>query len=666
MNLPEGPVVTEEEVGAVYRAILRREPEPGRVNDVLASRQTLGQLVRSILRSSEYKRLEMQPAAYDQAHDQSSRRSDCLFTRPDDLKVTETPLKRVLLVGQCLIEVWPRVLRQLGFTVEMDFLLLRMELPATPPNSFQDYSFQITGLPARELFHDYDYFRWIRDGFRDLSEAERLFDMARRRLDLYLRAATTWNRHFPVLVTNIPRHQYSVNGRLARTYDLRDNIFLIDRINEHLAHLIQDRPNVYLLDLDQLSGIVGRRFVQDDSLCAGNHGGLIAGGTDPADLGRLIRPDRPSDHFLLDANRLIAAAWIEAEGMYRTLRQIDAVKMVCIDLDDTLWRGVLSEEEEPDFAAATEGWPLGICEALLALKRRGVLLALVSKNTESRVREIFDQAYRQRLALEDFAILKINWRPKVDNVREAIQEANLLPQSVVFLDDNPVERAAIKAGLPEVRVIEASHYLWKQILLWCSETQPKTITDESSRRTEMVRFQVEREELRTSMSRADFLNSLEVELTLFEVKAGTKKFDRALELLNKTNQFNTTGQRWTAQDLETACAGARVFGADVSDRYTHYGLVLVAIVSDARIDQIVMSCRVISLEVEIAAVALISERLMSASPVVRATSIETRHNLLSRDLYQRCGWSLADGHWEATSVVSIPPHVRVRLPEMQT
>src|SRR6266853_747201 len=104
---------------------------------------------------------------------------------------------------------------------------------------------------------------------------------------------------------------------------------------------------------------------------------------------------------------------------------------------------------------------------------------------------------------------------------------------------------AIKAAFPDMRVLGPNPYLWRRILLWSPETQVATVTAESAARTEMVQKQVEREGQRKRLSREDFLGSLEVGASLSEIAStNDARFARALELINKTNQFNTTGKRW--------------------------------------------------------------------------------------------------------------------------
>src|SRR5438045_5788726 len=163
------------------------------------------------------------------------------------------------------------------------------------------------------------------------------------------------------------------------------------------------------------------------------------------------------------------------------------------------------------------GWPLGLAEGLLFLKKRGILLGIVSKNDEDRARAIWQRIYGNLIPLEVFAVRKINWQPKADNIEAILREMNLLPKSVLFIDDNPVERAAVKAAFPDIRVLGPNPYLWRRILLWAPEMQVAGITAESAARTEMVQKQVEREEQRKRLTREEFLASLGVRASLHQL-----------------------------------------------------------------------------------------------------------------------------------------------------
>ena len=336
--------------------------------------------------------------------------------------------------------------------------------------------------------------------------------------------------------------------------------------------------------------------------------------------------------------------------MLRTRRGIDGVKMVCVDLDDTLWHGVAAEADAVD-GYLVEGWPLGFAEALMMLKRRGIILAIASKNDAARVAEIWPQIFGPRLRMDDFAIRKIDWMPKADNIRAAIAEANVLPESVVFIDDNPVERAAVAAAIPGIRVLAAPPLDWRRILLWSSETQVPAISEESTRRTAMIQAQVVREQARSSQSHADFVAGLEIKVTLATVRStAAGEFARAIELVNKTNQFNTTGRRWSHADAETYFAAGGVWRTfRVADRFTNYGLVGVVVQNDVRIEQFVLSCRVFGLGVEVA----VLDRIVAEAGdrPIGATLVETGRNGPCLGVYRDAGWHAVDGAWISGGVV---------------
>ena len=303
-------------------------------------------------------------------------------------------------------------------------------------------------------------------------------------------------------------------------------------------------------------------------------------------------------------------------------------------------------------------------EALCFLKRRGVLLAIVSKNDEGRIAGIWDTMTHGLIRLDDFAVRRINWRPKAQNLEEIIAEVNVLPRNVLYIDDNPVERASVKAELPDVRILDGRYYYWRRMLLWAPEIQVAAMTDESVRRTEMVQAQVVRETSRRSLPREEFLASLAVRLRLFEVdSADHRSFPRAFELLNKANQFNTTGRRWTeAEFLSAMRQGLRMFAFEVEDKYTSYGLVGVAVIGEWSIEQFVMSCRVIGLDVEIAAVAEIARRIFRGrchDLIGRLTATDANGPCL--DLFSRCGFASDGEGWIMPSggAVETPRHVAV-------
>jgi len=224
----------------------------------------------------------------------------------------------------------------------------------------------------------------------------------------------------------------------------------------------------------------------------------------------------------------------------------------------------------------------------------------------------------------------------------------------------------VTAAFPAIRAFGPNPYVWRRILLWSAETQVATITAESAQRTEMVRAQVERETQRKRLSREDFLASLSLQAVLFAIDdLDHPRFPRVFELLNKTNQFNTTGRRWARPECAALfAAGGKFFAFEVEDKFTSYGLVGVIAVRAETIDQFVMSCRVAGMDVEIAALCEIIRLAQGDGESIEARMVETPLNLLCRDLYKRCGFNeIEPGRWlrNGAHVLALPTPAHIRM-----
>ncbi len=654
---------------ALYSGILRRQPDAKGFQSNLnffSSRPVdeagLATLIRNMLSSPEYLAL----AARDLQRRSESERATSLvdpvqFRTPQDLAVTPSKISRVLIVGSCLAEVWAQRMARMSTPCASDVYPLG-QLPESPARAITDYDFQIVQLSLRSLIPDNAFARLSQ---ADVAGHESLFAHAVDWMQRYLQNALRWNQHFGIMtfVLSFIAPQQNLVGRLLPRYDLRNPVYFVERLNEKLASELLKYRNAHFFDMNEVIGTHGRRTTQEDVLAQFNHAGFLSNFNSDYDMNRLETAKKASDFYEWDVERLFLSCWREFLAMYRTLRQIDTVKLVVTDLDDTLWRGVIAESD-PDELPTTEGWPKAYWETLAFLKRRGVLLAIISKNDEERVQQVWERILGHNLRLEDFAIRRINWRSKAENMAEILAHVNLLPESVVYIDDNPAERAGIKAAFPAIRVLGGTPLTWRRILLWSAEAQIGKITAESTLRTEMVRGQVAREEQRKVLSASDFLASLQVRLALWRVDdISNAKFGRVLELVNKTNQFNTTGRRWTEEQCQAAVkAGIEFYAFAVADAYTDYGLVGVFIIDGNAILQFVMSCRVMGLEVEAAAIAQITRILHArGDTAVFAAMIETDRNLPCRSIYAGLGFEAVEGGWllPSTSALPTPAHITV-------
>jgi FkbH-like protein len=587
------------------------------------------------------------------------------FRAPSDLRLTDTTINRALVIGSCFSQGIASYIHRLFPGAKSDYILYNFsgELPEKPPEPIEQYAFQLVLLPLRTVAPETMFFQLP---WNDRSAFEACLAQSEQILLQLLTGALQYNEKYGLttFVGNYLCPQANAMGRLLPYNDPRNPAWYVRKLNDLIADFVAERKNTYLLNIDEIAASIGRRHLQDDPPWATSHGAYMSDWDWQHDKQRLHPPRPLSETFELRVEDLKLEIWAEVEAMYRTIRQQDSVKIIICDLDDTLWRGVIAEEGT-DNPVLVEGWPLGVIEALTYLKRRGTLLAIASKNDESRIRSLWPVG--RRLPLESFVSTKINWEPKAQNVAAILQETNLLARNAVFIDDNPVERENVLAAHPGIRVLGNDLYSIRRVLLWSSETQVAEISDESTRRTEMTKSQLERERERKVLPRDEFLRSLQVSIGRESIHgASHPRFSRAFELINKSNQFNTTGKRWTPEEASRFFErGGRFETMSVTDKFTEYGLVGVAVVEKDTLHQYVMSCRVLGLDVEIAFVAALAKTLVQDHGAMQAQVVPTDANILCRDLYERMGFSQQqEGFWRVegkSSLPVVPGHVA--LPE---
>ena len=589
-----------------------------------------------------------------------TRHNGSRYRTPTDLQVTPDSGLRFLVVGGCLAQAFPEVAAIINPAFKGDFILLNNfdSFAEIPPAQAEQYQFQIVHLPLRTILGS-AYFQ-LPD---DLARHEEFLQQTQDYLARYLSNVLKLNaeRKLLTFVLGFMVPQQNPLGRFQPRYDLRNIMHFIERLNMFLAAEVAQRENAHFVDVDQVSSSIGKKSCQDDMVWSFTHGTTLSDGDHDHDLNRIQPPQSMQHHYAARWMEFFEALLHEVFAMYRTLQQQDPVKLVAVDLDDTLWRGVAAEGT----LGVLEGWPMGLLETLLYLKKRGILLAIISKNDEHFIRSNWNRIVQGQMALTDFAVHKINFRSKAENLAEILRELNLRPQNAVMVDDNPVERAAIQAGLPGVRVLGRHLYYLKRVLLWSSETQQRVITRESGRKTEMVHAQLQRESVRKTLSQEEFLQTLGLRLSL-SVLHDTKdlNMNRALELFNKTNQFNTTGARYTLEQCHrNFAAGRRLHILQAEDRFTQYGLIGAAWVNHNCLEHIVLSCRALGLGIEDAFLAHLSHGLAQASATLMLGQLQpTDANLACREFYSRNGFMQARDNsvlWSRPLALPLllPPHI---------
>lgn len=573
------------------------------------------------------------------------------FLYPDDLAVTRTDIRRILIIGSCNALSFENYLRRhaISTIVELWPRNHLAELPDEPPSPPGSYDFHFIQIPLRSLIAD----RVI--DFKGFAErADTVLDTAKVALQHHLEASLKYNRTFGVLsfVANFPVPQRPVVSALRQAGRPEDLRWVVQQLNDELARLVDAYDNVFVADVEQVGAAVGKRYFQDDVLnfyTHGNHWFPVERAYDVDAINNAPLPGRLDPLPLLEdvyesrSDEVFEALWRQCIAIYRIVHQADQVKMVVFDLDDTLWRGQIAEHyADGGRWPVFHGWPTGLWEAVHHLRSRGIITALCSKNDLGLVTQRWSRAIpAQWLTLDHFVFKEINFEPKAQNIGRMIGQASLTARSVVFVDDNPVEREAVRAALPGVRAIGANPFVTRRILLWSPETQVLRLTRESAAREVMMHQQQQRELERGATSRTEFLEGLGCRVRVSTLATTTDpEMGRSFELLNKTNQFNTTGARWTHEQLVGLFRqGGRMIVFEVEDRFSQYGLVGVILYRQGHFIQFAMSCRVLGLEIETSVINAILRREAAGADRFSAEVIETEANMVCRGVYAQCGFT---------------------------
>jgi len=350
-------------------------------------------------------------------------------------------------------------------------------------------------------------------------------------------------------------------------------------------------------------------------------------------------------------------------------------KLIVVDLDDTLWGGIVGEvgweqlklgghdhvgEAFADFQRALKG-----------LNRRGILLAIASKNEERVALEGIAQHPEMVLSLDDFAGWRIDWEDKAQNIADMVAELNLGLQSVVFIDDNPAERSRVREALPEVFVPEwpADPALYPSALLGLRCFDAPRVSVEDRQRSRMYAAERQRWETKRRVpSLQEWLDSLELKVEVEEL--GAANLPRAAQLLNRTNQMNLSTRRLSEGELRQWAEGSgrQVWVFHVSDRFGDSGLTGLASLErrgkEAQVVDFVLSCRVMGRQIEETMIHHLGQRAGKAGGErLLVELVPTAKNAPCRDFFFRV-FQEEGGEsrfvWELERDLPLPSHVELR------
>jgi FkbH-like protein len=408
---------------------------------------------------------------------------------------------------------------------------------------------------------------------------------------------------------------------------------MVARVNAVLAELARDRPQVLINDVEALASYVGRKHWSDEKLWT------------------LAKAFCALEHLPLVAQNLVDILLSNAGQV---------VKCVVVDLDNTLWGGVIGDDGMEGIALGPfgEGEPFfRLQHYLLDLKRRGIILAVCSKNDQATALAPFQSHPEMVLCEEDIAVFVANWNPKPDNIRLIKETLNIGYDSMVFLDDNVFERQLVRETLPEVIVPELpedpADYV--RAIAELNLFEVSSFSDEDRRRAALYRENAQRQTLQTGFTDiTEYLRSLDMRVTM-------RRFDafhmpRIAQLIQRSNQFNLTSRRYNLAECTAMaeCADECIpMYVTLADKFGDNGLISVIILrprsSVMEIDSWLMSCRVLGRGVEQYAMnQVVAIARAHGCESVIGTYIPTAKNGMVKDFYQQFGFDRVEERDGAT------------------
>ena len=413
----------------------------------------------------------------------------------------------------------------------------------------------------------------------------------------------------------------SVRPFLSSFYDAIAHRGLIEKaiiqMNETLAKLCQELPDCTILPIGRLVSDIG---VQS---------------ADPKKYWLLARfPFGPK--FTPRYHRLLAGAIMALNG--------SSARGLVLDLDNTLWGGVIGDDGTfgvqlgPDYPGNQF---VAFQHFIKSLSEQGLVLTVCSKNTEEVALDAFRNNPNMLISENDLITHRINWAPKSENILEISQELELGLGSLMFVDDNPIEREEVRQNCPNVIVPEMPLDVteWPGFLARHPALSKFQLIDQDRERAEKYKIRAQVKWVQsTSKNRHAFLHNLGMGIEVANINEITR--NRALQLIIKTNQFNTTTKRYSELEIDDIVTkGNDLLTVRITDRFgSDETIAVLAIIykkeSIAWIDNFVMSCRVMGRGVETAILADICQRALVRGCVRLVGPIkETERNLPCREVY---------------------------------
>ena len=464
-----------------------------------------------------------------------------------------------------------------------------------------------------------------------LENRENFADITIERINQY------WNGINSKIKTNLLQFNFiEVDDRAFGNYGNNTPasfIYQLRKLNYGLMELASTVKNAFLIDLSTIQNQYGRQTVHDDKLY-------------------YIAKMPLSTNILPEVAKQILDVIKSLNGKFK--------KCVILDLDNTLWGGVIGDDGLKSIQIGELGLGHAFSEFqmwLKELKNRGIILAICSKNNEDIAKEPFEKHPEMVLRLDDISMFVANWEDKASNIKYIQETLNIGMDSMVFIDDNPFERNLVKSMIPDITVpdLPEDPALYLSYLKSLNLFETTSYSENDKDRTKQYQAQAQRTTMQSSFENFDdYLKSLEMKATVHSFDEF--EFPRISQLTQRSNQFNLRTVRYTEAEIEQIAKDDKYLTLSFSlkDKFGDYGLISVVIMEKQNENTLflntwLMSCRVLKRGMEEFIInSIIKTAKENGFSKVVGEYIKTPKNAMVENIYSKLGFEdLGDGKFEA-------------------
>jgi len=349
-------------------------------------------------------------------------------------------------------------------------------------------------------------------------------------------------------------------------------------------------------------------------------------------------------------------------------------KCIVLDLDNTLWGNIVGEDgfEGIKIGPYTEGKSfVEFQKVIKSLSENGIILAINSKNNQKEAMKVINEHPHMILRENDFSCIKINWNDKISNMKEISNELNIGLDSIVFFDDDPVNRELLRMSMPEINTIELPKdpSTYAQILRNLNDFNTLKITQDDAKRKIMYKQEQNRQKLESSTKNLnEYLKKLDIKI---KIKLDDKvSISRISQLILKTNQFNLTTKRYQEEEITEFVENEKIIVgcSEVKDKFGENGITNVFIIKTKSnewvIDTFLLSCRIMGRGIEEGIISKILEIAKNKGvEKIIATFIPTEKNKPAENFLKNYGFKKEGENWTflLKNKIKIPDHLQVEL-----